>query len=224
MDNLESRIGYTFTNKELLRNALTHSSWSNENRGLGVPCNERLEFLGDAVVGFIVAEYLYHKFPNLPEGKMTRLRAELVCERGLDFVADEIGLGQHLLLGRGEETTGGRARSSIKADAVEALIAAMYLDGGIQVPREFVRRFILAPFEAGQNVKERDAKSELQELVQRKNGQILEYIPVGEDGPDHMKVFTVEVRLNGEVVSTARGRSKKEAEQHAAAAALEALR
>ena len=224
MERLEERIGYRFKNPGLLNNALTHSSYSNENRSLAVPCNERLEFLGDAVVGFIVAGYLYGKFPNLPEGRMTRLRAELVCERGLNDVSQAIGLGEYLLLGHGESLNGGRERPSINADAVEALIAAIYLDGGLSAAEKFIRKFIIDVFEAGNSHPERDYKSELQELIQQKSGQVLEYRHVSESGPDHMKVFTVEVALNGSSVSRAEGRSKKDAEQHAAAAALEALK
>ncbi len=224
MESLESRIGYSFKNKGLLRDALTHSSYYNENRSASHESNERLEFLGDAVLGLIVGEYLFRRFPQLPEGRLTRLRAELVCEKSLDGVAKLIGMGEHLLLGRGEASSGGRTRPSINADAVEALIAAMYLDGGFEEAVKFIRRFILCPFEAGEGVRDRDAKSELQELVQKKSGQFLEYILVGESGPDHMKEFTVEVRLNGEALARAAGHSKKDAEQHAALSALEKLR
>ena len=224
MREIEERIGYRFKNPELLTNALTHSSYFNENRGTASVCNERLEFLGDAVVGFIVAGYLYEKFPDLPEGRMTRLRAELVGERGLNDVSRAIGLGRYLLLGHGEDVNGGRSRPSINADAVEAVIAAIYLDGGLEAAERFVRRFIIDVFEAGNSHPERDYKSELQELVQQKSGRILEYRHVGESGPDHMKTFTVEVTLNGESISRGEGRSKKDAEQHAAAAALEALK
>lgn len=224
MESLESRIGYSFKDKGLLRDALTHSSYFNENRSASHESNERLEFLGDAVLGLIVGEYLFRRFPQLPEGRLTRLRAELVCEKSLDGVARLIGLGEHLLLGRGEASSGGRTRPSINADAVEALIAALYLDGGFDEPVKFIRRFILGPFESGESVRDRDAKSELQELVQRKSGQFLEYILVGESGPDHMKEFTVEVCLNGEPLARASGRSKKDAEQHAALSALEKLR
>lgn len=223
MLELQRSIGYAFANEDLLKNALTHSSWSNENKGLAGSCNERLEFLGDAVLGFVTAEYLYKKFPDLPEGRMTRLRSELVCEKSLDRVAAAIGLGRHLLLGRGEESSGGRVRPSINADAVEAVIAAMYLDGGIEPAKEFIHRFILDEFESGKARPERDAKSDLQELVQRKSGQMLEYRHVGESGPDHLKRFNVEVWLNGELVASGEGKSKKDAEQHAALAALEAL-
>ncbi len=221
METLEKNIGYSFKDRGLLTNALTHSSWSNENKS--GPCNERLEFLGDAVLGFVTAEYLYNRFPDLPEGRMTRLRAELVCEHSLSRAAEKLGLGEYLLLGRGEESTGGRTRPSINADAVEAVIAAMYLDGGLAPAAGFIHRFLLDEFEAGNAHPDRDAKSELQELVQRKSGQLLEYRHVGESGPDHRKVFAVEVWLNGKLVASGEGRSKKDAEQHAALKALDAL-
>ncbi len=224
MNGLEKKIGYVFKNTGLLNTALTHSSYANENKADASECNERLEFLGDAVLGFIVAEYLYARFPDLPEGRMTRLRAELVCERSLSGVAARLGLGGSLRLGRGEEHSGGRERPSINADAVEAVIAAIFLDSGIEEARAFVRRFLLEDFEAGETHPDRDCKSELQELIQRKSGQVLEYRPAGESGPDHMKVFTVEVWLNGKLLAAGEGHSKKDAEQHAAAAALELLK
>ncbi len=222
-DTLQESLGHTFKNIGLLENALTHSSWSNENRDRNLPCNERLEFLGDAVLGFLVAGYLYDRFPDLPEGRMTRLRSDLVCERALHAVSEALGLGEHLRLGRGELATGGRERPSINADAVEAVIAALYLDGGLEAAEKFVRRYILDVFEAGEAHPDRDAKSELQELVQRKSGQVLEYRHVSAQGPDHMKVFTVEVWLNGRLLAGGQGHSKKDAEQHAALRALEAL-
>lgn len=223
MEELEERIGFSFANRELLRDALTHSSFANENKSSGAVCNERLEFLGDAVLGFVVAGYLYRRFSGLPEGKMTRLRAELVCEKSLDSVATCIGLGDYLRLGRGEDRGGGRTRPSIKADAVEAVIAAIYLDGGLEAAERFIRRFILDVYEAGEAVMDRDYKSELQELIQRKNGQTLEYVLISSDGPDHSKTFTVEARLNGEVLASGVGHSKKDAEQNAAMRSLEAL-
>ncbi len=223
LEALQQSLGHTFKNVGLLENALTHSSWSNENRDRSIPCNERLEFLGDAVLGFLVAGYLYNRFPNLPEGKMTRLRADLVCERALHTVSEALGLGKHLRLGRGELATGGRERASINADAVEAVIAALYLDGGLAAAESFVRKYILDVFEAGEAHPDRDAKSELQELIQRKSGQVLEYRHVSSQGPDHMKVFNVEVWLNGQLLAGGQGHSKKDAEQHAALKALEVL-
>ena len=223
MTKLIERIGYAFNNDQLLIMALTHSSYANENRGEGAVCNERLEFLGDAVLGLLVAEYLYGHFPEMPEGKMTKLRSELVCEKNLSRVAEELQLGQYLRLGKGEEKNGGCKRPSILADAVEATLAAIYLDGGKTVAEMFVSRFIISAFEAGSQY-EGDYKTELQELVQRQSGQTLTYELVNSSGPDHEKIFTVQVILNGCVISSGSGHSKKDAEQAAAGKALEALR
>jgi ribonuclease-3 len=219
MTELEPRLGYTFKNPDLLKTALTHSSYANENRHEG-ECNERLEFLGDAVLGVIVARYLYLNYPNLAEGKMTRLRAELVCEKNLNEVAIRLELGKFLRLGKGEESGGGRYRTSILADAVEAVLAAIYLDSGTDEAEKFVNKFIISVFESGQTELDRDYKTDLQELVQRKNGQLLEYTLVGESGPDHAKTFTIAVKLNGKELATGTGKSKKSAEQAAAKAAL----
>ncbi|HIT57843.1 MAG TPA: ribonuclease III [Candidatus Galloscillospira stercoripullorum] len=221
MDKLEEKLGYTFTDRTLLERALTHSSYANENRGKGLESNERLEFLGDSVLGMVTADFLFRTKPNLPEGDLTRTRAALVCEGSLVLVARELGLGRCLKLGRGEDAGGGRERPSIQADAVEAVIAAIYLDGGIGSARKFIQRFIL---DRGDVVAvSRDHKTALQELVQRESGQVLEYRLLGATGPDHAKVFRVEVDLNGEAVGTGEGRSKKEAEQNAARAAIEKL-
>ena len=223
MQAIEKKIGYSFRSRALLVNALTHSSYANENRGRSCESNERLEFLGDSVLGMVVAEALYRRFPDLPEGRLTRMRAQLVCEESLHRVAGEIGLGAHIRLGKGEEHTGGRTRTSILADATEALIAAMYLDGGMDVARGFIERYIL-PELNGEYIPFGDAKTDLQELIQKKSGSTLSYELVGESGPDHDKTFTTRVLLNGESVGTGSGRTKKEAEQAAARAALAALR
>ncbi|HIT30382.1 MAG TPA: ribonuclease III [Candidatus Scatomorpha stercoravium] len=223
MQAIEEKIGYSFRSRALLVNALTHSSYANENRGRSCESNERLEFLGDSVLGMVVAEALYRRFPDLPEGRLTRMRAQLVCEESLHRVAGEIGLGAHIRLGKGEEHTGGRTRTSILADATEALIAAMYLDGGMDVARGFIERYIL-PELNGEYIPFGDAKTDLQELIQKKSGSTLSYELVGESGPDHDKTFTTRVLLNGESVGTGSGRTKKEAEQAAARAALAALR
>lgn len=223
MERLEEKLGYSFKNPELLRTALTHSSYANENRHEGV-CNERLEFLGDAVLGLIVARYLYLSFPQLNEGKMTRLRSELVCEKNLDEVAAKLELGSYLRLGKGEENGGGRTRPSILADAVEATLAAIYLDGGMEEAEKFINTFIINVFKSGETEYEGDYKTELQELIQRTNGQRLEYKLVRESGPDHSKVFEIAVKLNGEELATGTGKSKKLAEQMAAKAALEKLK
>ena len=219
MQAIEEKIGYSFRDAELLTNALTHSSYANENRGRSCDSNERLEFLGDSVLGLVVADALYRRFPGLPEGRMTRLRAQLVCEESLHHVAAQLGLGEYIRLGRGEEHTGGRNRTSILADAVEALIAAMYLDGGMEVARGFIERYILTALD-GEMPAVGDCKTELQELVQRKSGSVLTYELLGESGPDHDKTFTSQVSLNGRPIGSGRGRTKKEADQAPARAAL----
>ncbi len=224
MKSLEEKIGYQFRDTSLLMNALTHSSYANENRALGAVCNERLEFLGDSVLGMIVAEHLFTQCPDMPEGDMTRLRAELVCEYSLASVAQELELGKYLRLGRGEEHSGGRERRSIQADAVEAVIAAMYLDGGIEPALAFIRKYILVKMEAGRGDRMGDYKTELQELVQQRSGQTLCYELLSESGPDHNKVFASQVRLNGEALGSGTGHTKKEAEQAAAREALAALK
>lgn len=223
MKRLEEILGYTFTDKSLLENALTHSSYANENRSGRAVSNERLEFLGDSVLGMITAEYLYRTHPDLPEGELTRTRAALVCEGSLHEVAKVWGLGQHLRLGRGEESGGGRERTSILADAVEAVLAAMYLDGGIGTVRKTIHKFILSGENRAENAN-RDYKTALQEWVQRESGQVLAYRLTGESGPDHAKIFEVEVTLNGDVIGRGQGRSKKEAERNAARAGLEKLK
>ena len=219
---LEEAIGYRFHNISLLQNALTHSSYANERWHNGLLSNERLEFLGDSVLGMLVAEYLYRSFPNRPEGELTRMRADMVCEGTLAAAANRIGLGKHLLLGHGEEQGGGRSRDSILADAMESVIAACFLDGGLDAALEVVQRFILVevPVTKLHNM---DYKTQLQELVQQKKNQALTYTLVGQSGPDHDKSFDVEVSLNGQVVGSGSGSSKKRAEQDAARAAIEKL-
>ena len=221
MKTLEEKLGYSFQNRALLENALTHSSCANESRGK-LQSNERLEFLGDSILGMVVADHLYRNHPDLPEGVLTRTRAALVCEDSLVLVAEELGLGDYLRLGKGEEAGGGRNRPSIRADAVEAVLAAVYLDGGIGSARKIIQKYILSREVAGLT-KPRDYKTALQELVQRESGQVLAYRLTGEEGPDHNKRFFVEVTLNGIGVGQGSGRSKKEAEQMAAKAAIEKL-
>ena len=220
--DLETAIGYRFRNIQLLQNALTHSSYANERWHNSLLSNERLEFLGDSVLGMLVAEYLFRNFPDRPEGELTRMRADMVCEQSLAAVANRFGLGEHLLLGHGEEQGGGRTRNSILADAMESVIAACFLDGGISAALKVVQQFILVevPVTRLHNV---DYKTQLQELVQQKKNQVLTYTLVGESGPDHDKKFEVEVRLNGAVVGSGVGSSKKRAEQMAACAAIEKL-
>ena len=220
--DLEVAIGYHFKNVSLLQNALTHSSYANERWHNSLLSNERLEFLGDSVLGMLVAEYLFRNFPNRPEGELTRMRADMVCEKTLAAAANRIGLGNHLLLGHGEEQGGGRKRDSILADAVESVIAACFLDGGIQAALQFIQKFILVevPVTKLHNV---DYKTQLQELVQQRKNQVLSYSLVSQSGPDHDKKFDVEVSLNGTVVGSGSGSSKKRAEQAAACAAIEKL-
>ena len=220
METLEARLGYAFRDRSLLENALTHSSYANENHS-AKGSNERLEFLGDSVLGMVTADFLYGAHPQLPEGDLTRLRAALVCEESLAEVADRLDLGSYLRLGKGESGGGGRERPSIRADAVEAVLAAVYLDGGLEEARALIRRLILDREE--EKAVHRDYKTALQELVQREAGQVLAYRLVGESGPDHAKEFTMEVDLNGTVVGKGTGHSKKEAEQMAAKAAVERL-
>ena len=220
--DLEASIGYKFQNISLLQNALTHSSYANERWHNSLLSNERLEFLGDSILGMLVAEYLFRAFPDRPEGELTRMRADMVCETTLAAVANRIGLGEHLLLGHGEERLGGRTRASILADAVESMIAAAFLDGGREAALGIVRRYILVevPVKKLNNV---DYKTQLQELVQQKKNQILVYRLTGESGPAHDKHFDVEVLLNGQSVGTGSGSSKKRAEQDAARCAIERL-
>ncbi len=220
--DLENAIGYHFRNIQLLQNALTHSSYANERWHNSLLSNERLEFLGDSVLGMLVAEYLFRTFPDRPEGELTRMRADMVCEHTLATVANKIGLGEHLLLGHGEERLGGRSRESILADATESVIAACFLDGGLEAANQFVKTFILVevPVSRPNNM---DYKTALQELVQQKKNQVLSYTLVGQSGPDHDKQFDVEVSLNGTVVGAGSGRSKKRAEQMAAKSAMEKL-
>lgn len=223
MNRLEAKIGYTFKNKQLLQTALTHSSYANEHHG-DVQSYERLEFLGDSILGLVTADFLYHHEPKLPEGRMTRLRAELVCEASLHSVALELGLGEYMRLGRGEEHTGGRKRASILADMVESVIAAMYIDSGsIDNSRRFILERILSHAELDEKHRSADYKTRLQELVQQTAGGRVNYELIGETGPDHCKTFSYRVYVNGKPAGEGSGRTKKEAEQMAAGCALEAL-
>ncbi len=212
-------IGYRFTKDELLKTALTHSSYANEVKK-GTPYNERLEFLGDSVLSIVVSDYLFLHFKHLPEGELTKLRASLVCERTLCEFARSIELGKYMLFGRGEDASGGRERPSILSDAFEAVIAAIYLDGGIEAAREFVLRFIKKQLESKRTSPFKDYKTALQEIIQQNKEETVNYCLVEESGPDHDKRFTVEVRLNSNVIGRGTGRSKKDAEQHAAKEAL----
>ena len=220
--DLETAIGYRFQNITLLQNALTHSSYANERWHNSMLSNERLEFLGDSILGMVVAEHLYKQFPDRPEGELTKMRADMVCETSLAAIAEKIGLGQHLLLGHGEDRLGGRNRASILADAVESVIAASFLDGGMAAAKSFIEKFVLTnvPVKRMHNA---DYKTALQELVQQKKNQVLTYVLTGESGPDHDKVFCVDVLLNDQRIGSGTGSSKKRAEQAAAQSALKAL-
>ena len=222
LKDLEAAIGYRFKNISLLQNALAHSSYANERWHSSLMSNERLEFLGDSILGMLVADHLYRNFPDRPEGELTRMRADMVCERALAAVAGKIGLGEHLLLGKGEDAGGGRGRDSILADAVESVIAASYLDGGMEAAKQFVDRFVLVNVPHAK-LHNRDYKTTLQELVQQKKNQTISYVLVGESGPDHDKQFVVQLLITAKVAGVGTGSSKKRAEQDAARAALEAM-
>ena len=221
METLEKKLGYRFRDRGLLEHAMTHSSYANEHRGEGLTSNERLEFLGDSVLGVVVADYLFHEHPDMPEGELTRTRAALVCEGSLYEAAKALDLGRCLRLGKGEDAGGGRKRPSILADATEAMLAAVYLDGGMEAVRPIVRTLILD--KEREKSAGRDYKTVLQELVQRRPGAAVSYRLVRESGPDHCRSFEMEASVDGGVVGTGVGRTKKEAEQMAAKAALEKL-
>ncbi|MBQ4051759.1 MAG: ribonuclease III, partial [Oscillospiraceae bacterium] len=216
------KIGYTFRNPQLLRQAVTHSSYANEGKKHGKN-NERLEFLGDSVLSVIVAKHLYLTYRDIPEGELTKLRASLVCEKALDVFADKLELGKYLLLGKGEEMTGGRQRPSILADAVEAVIAALYLDGGYEIAQKFVLSYIPKKLDIRKVSPLADYKTALQEIIQQNREEKVEYVLVGERGPDHAKIFTAEVLLNSNVIGRGEGSSKKQAEQNAAREALKLM-
>ena len=224
MQKLEETIGYRFRDPKLLETALTHSSYANERHDSGEESYERLEFLGDSILGHITADYLYHHEPPIPEGRMTRLRAELVCEQSLHRIAQRLELGKYMRLGKGEERTHGRERPSILADMVESILAAMYLDSGsLEEPRRFVMNELLLQADLGEQHRSEDYKTALQELIQRKPNQIISYEMLSQSGPDHDKTFVFQILVNGVPVGQGRGRSKKEAEQMAAREALESL-
>ena len=221
MEELQQRLEYAFRDRSYLETALTHSSYANERQG--VHSNERLEFLGDSVLGFCAAKTICRLYPEMPEGEMTRLRAELVCEASLYQVAAALGLGKCLRLGRNEECNGGRQRVSILADCVEAIIAAIYLDGGLEPAERFIENRILRDVRAGRRPVRTDYKTQLQELLQREGGAAPVYSVIGESGPDHNKSFVARVLLHDGAYADGTGKSKKEAEQSAAKAALQIL-
>lgn len=222
LKELEEIIGYKFKNRHYLEQAMTHSSYANEKKLGKQGCNERLEFLGDAVLELISSDFLYREFPQVPEGELTKKRASLVCEPSLAYCAREFGLPQFLMLGKGEDMTGGRNRDSIVSDATEALLGAIYLDGGFANAKEFVLRFILNDMEHKQLFY--DSKTILQEIVQEDGSGPVEYPLIREEGPDHNKSFTVKAVVNGRVCGQGTGHTKKAAEQAAAYEALRSLR
>ena len=221
MNSLEKAIGYSFKNRELLEQALTHSSYANDRNTVSY---ERLEFLGDSLLGYITADYLYRNTVNLSEGKMTRLRADHVSEQALYHVALRLDVGPYMRLSKGEEISGGRNRVSILADMIEAIIAAIYLDGGLEEAKKFVFDHVLDVSALKIEGSHTDYKSELQELVQKDAGGYVEYSLVSQSGPDHDKRFVFSVTVNGKVLGEGEGRSKKEAEQAAAEKALKELK
>ena len=222
MESLEKNIGYSFKDKSLLKLALTHSSYANE-MGDASRCNERLEFLGDSVLSLIVSEYIYNKYPNMPEGELTRLRASLVCEKSLCEFSKQLNIGEYMLLGKGESQNGGRERPSILADAFEAVLAAIYLDAGFEYAKKHVLRFVIEELNHTEDEVFKDYKTTLQEVIQRNREEHLSYILVDESGPDHNKLFKVEVHLNSNVIGSGVGKSKKQAEQLAAKQALQLM-
>lgn len=218
LEELQDKIGYRFRNTELLKQALTHSSFANEQKINKLKDYERLEFLGDAVLELVSSEFLFRENPQMPEGQLTKLRASMVCEPALAYCAKDIDLGSYILLGRGEEYTGGRYRSSITSDVMEAIIGAIFLDGGIENAKKHIYRFILSDLE--NKILFLDSKTILQEEIQKKKDAQLRYELIGESGPDHNKQFTVDAYLNDVLIGSGTGRTKKAAEQQAAYEAL----
>ena len=222
MKELEKKIGYQYKNISYLENALTHSSYANEAKH-GTKSNERLEFLGDAVLSMVVSDYIYKNCPNLPEGDLSKLRASLVCEKSLCRFSKSLGVGRCLKLSRGEHNLKGNERPSILADAFEAIIASIYLDGGMEQARKFILSFVEPEIKNPKPKAFKDYKTTLQEIIQKNPEERLTYVLTGEQGPDHDKHFFVEVHLNSNIIGRGGGRSKKEAEQQAAREALELM-
>lgn len=225
LNEIQDKIGYKFNNIELLNWALTHSSYANEHKRFKIIYNERLEFLGDSVLGLIVSDFIFTKYSDYPEGELTKLRATVVCEPTLSYVAKQIDLGKYLLLGKGEEVTGGRERVSILADAFEALIGSIYLDGKFNSAKTFVLKYMTEIIENAVDGRELfiDYKTQLQELLQKKTKSKIEYKVISEEGPDHNKIFHTEVVVKNRILGKGVGKSKKEAEQNAAKIALERM-
>lgn len=223
VEDLQKSLGYEFKNIRLLEEAVTHSSYANEQHNKNIHHNERLEFLGDAVLSIVVSDYIFKNCPKLPEGQLTKLRAYLVCEKALFSFAKKINLGSYIKFSHGEKRNGGDKRPSILADAFEAVIAAIYLDGGLESATKFIYQFVLPEIENYDDQSQTDYKTQLQELIQQNPNEHIEYEVVDELGPDHDKHFKVEVRIDNNVVGRGGGRSKKEAEQQAAREALELM-
>lgn len=222
MENLQKKLNYKFKNISYLKTALTHSSYANESKN-GEKCNERLEFLGDAVLSIIVSDYIFRNCPKMPEGELTKLRAYIVCEKSLCKFAKTLELGKYLRLSKGECHCGGNERPSILADAFEAVIAAIYMDGGLSAATDFVMYYVKPEIDSPKHNGFKDYKTTLQEIIQQNPEERLEYVLVGESGPDHRKHFVVEVHLNSNIIGKGGGKSKKEAEQQAAREALELM-
>ena len=222
LDTLQENIGYNFKNIKLLEHALRHSSYVNEHRLSKSDCNERLEFLGDAVLELVSSEFLYKKYAARAEGELSKTRAALVCEPSLSSDAKKIDLGSYIFMGKGEEASGGRERASVVSDAFEALIGAMFLDGGLEPAKAFIERFVLV--DADDKLIITDSKSALQELVQQHRKAVIEYTTIEESGPEHDKCFVVSVKINGKDAGTGSGRSKKAAEKQAALNAIKNLK
>ncbi|MCM1387959.1 MAG: ribonuclease III [Bacillus sp. (in: Bacteria)] len=222
LEELEQKIGYSFRDKHLLRQALTHSSFANEQKINKYDDYERLEFLGDAVLELVSSEFLFREHETMAEGQLTRLRASMVCEQALAYCAREFGLEQYILLGKGEEMTGGRTKDSIISDVMEAIIGALYVDNGMDEAKAYIHRFILSDLEHKQLFY--DAKTILQEHVQQKNEGTLHYALIKEEGPDHDKLFVVEARIDDKIIGEGQGRTKKAAEQQAAYQALRMMK
>lgn len=218
LDELQNTIGYSFKDSSILKNAVIHSSFVNEHKLKRNDCNERLEFLGDAVLELVSSEFLYKEYKDMPEGELTKLRASLVCEPALAFDARGFGLQEHLLMGKGEEQTGGRERDSIVSDACEALIGAIFLDGGFEAAKAFILKFVLNDAENKKLFY--DSKSVLQEMTQKIYEKAPEYCIVDENGPAHAKVFKARVSINGDILGEGTGRTKKHAEQQASYQAI----
>lgn len=223
MEELQKSINYKFKDESLLIEALTHSSYANEQKGKNIKCNERLEFLGDSVLSIVVSDYIYKNCPELTEGDLTKLRASLVCEESLYKFAKKINLGSYLILSKGEHHNNGSKRPSILSDAFEALIAAIYLDSDRETAADFILGFIIPELKNHKKRPAKDYKTTLQEIIQKNPGETLKYVLVGESGPDHEKHFVVEVHLNSNVIGKGGGKNKKQAEQQAAREALELM-